>query len=360
MHHETRFHHAWNTSDILSSHESPPAAIVGGNSVTGEGKMTDDAVLPQEPLWLAIERKLADLGAPDLDEGNRESTVHRIAEALDGAGYNVSRHAGNLLALRAAVDARIAVGRPMLTDFTAATGALGLEDVTDVQQATVGIVREVGEAWPKLKDLDRRADILRIVEKKRLDLMVEKANGLPDDQGIRYLIGEQVAPETIIEAMGITEEKLAEVNAAIEAERAEIHRVQELLGAVEDKTAEDKARHLITNDVADELIVEVAGIDRAVIDAAKEAMVEELEEKQRLAEEEAARKKAAAEGPALDDIPADEMLEHIEAIREIMEFSDQEDEIRQMCEQSNLPKALVDIAVSDPDKLDELESAAGG
>jgi hypothetical protein len=54
------------------------------------------------------------------------------------------------------------------------------------------------------------------------------------------------------------------------------------------------------------------------------------------------------------------MLEHIESIREIMEFSDQEKEIRIMCEQSAIPKSLVDIAVSEPDRLDELEKKAEG
>ena len=73
-----------------------------------------------------------------------------------------------------------------------------------------------------------------------------------------------------------------------------------------------------------------------------------------------ARKKAEAEGPALEDIPPDEMLDHIEAIREIMEFSDEEKEIRVMCEQSSIPKSLVDIAVSEPDRLDELEKEAEG
>ena len=56
----------------------------------------------------------------------------------------------------------------------------------------------------------------------------------------------------------------------------------------------------------------------------------------------------------------EDMLAHIESIREIMEFSDQEKEIRTMCEQSSIPKALVDIAVSEPAKLDELEKKAGG
>ena len=92
----------------------------------------------------------------------------------------------------------------------------------------------------------------------------------------------------------------------------------------------------------------------------RQAMAEALREKERLAAEAAAATAAAAAGPSLDDIPADEMLEHIEAIREIMEFSDEENEIRTMCEQSNIPKSLVDVAVSDPDKLDELEAAAEG
>jgi hypothetical protein len=89
-------------------------------------------------------------------------------------------------------------------------------------------------------------------------------------------------------------------------------------------------------------------------------MEEELKEKQRLEEEAAARKKEEAAGPALEEMAPDEMLEHIEAIREIMEFSDQEKEIRVMCEQSAIPKALVDIAVSEPEKLDELEKQAEG
>jgi len=104
----------------------------------------------------------------------------------------------------------------------------------------------------------------------------------------------------------------------------------------------------------------MAKVDQAAIDAVKKAMEDEIKEKQRLAEEEAARKKAEAEGPALEDLPSDELLDYIESIREIMEFSDQEKEIRVMCEQSSIPKALVDIAVSEPDKLDELEKKAEG
>jgi hypothetical protein len=54
------------------------------------------------------------------------------------------------------------------------------------------------------------------------------------------------------------------------------------------------------------------------------------------------------------------MLEYIEAIREILEFSDKEKDIRVMCEQSAIPTRLVDIAVSEPEKLDELEKEAEG
>ena len=263
-----------------------------------------------------------------------------------------------MLQLRAAIDARAEVGRPLLAEFNGAVAALTLDDLSKVGSAAVALIRNVGEAWPKIKDLDRRPHILEIMENKRLDLLTANAKDMADDLGIRYLIEEQVSPETIINALGITEAKYGEVTAAIEAERAEIARVEGLLEAVADQSAEAQAKHLITNDVSGENIVELAGIDQTVVDAAKSAMEDELREKQRLADEAAAAKKAAAEGPSLDAIPPDEILEHIEAIREIMEFSDQEDEIRQMCEQSNIPSSLVDVAVSDPDKLDELEKAA--
>jgi len=54
------------------------------------------------------------------------------------------------------------------------------------------------------------------------------------------------------------------------------------------------------------------------------------------------------------------MIDHREAVREIMGCSDREKGIRVMCEQSSIPKALVDVAVSEPDRLDELEKKAEG
>jgi hypothetical protein len=86
----------------------------------------------------------------------------------------------------------------------------------------------------------------------------------------------------------------------------------------------------------------------------------ELAEKKRKEEELAAQKAAEEAGPSLENIDSDDMLEYIEGIREILEFSDVEKDIRTMCEQSSIPKALVDIVISDPDKLDELEKEAGG
>ena len=119
-------------------------------------------------------------------------------------------------------------------------------------------------------------------------------------------------------------------------------------------------KHLLTNDVSEELIIEMAQVDQEAINGAKQLMEAELKEKQRLEEEAAARKKQEAAGPPLEEIPPDEMLEYIESIREIMEFSDQEKEIRVMCEQSSIPKSLVDVAVSEPARLDELEKEAEG
>jgi hypothetical protein len=322
--------------------------------------MTDDTVMATEPLWLAMERKIRELSDSDFEGNNKEGTIQRIASALDEAGHNVSRHGGNMLQLRWAIDARVKVGSPLLTDFDAAVAALTLEDLADTRVAALALARKVGETWPKIKGFDRRADIVRIVEDKKLDLLVTKAKGMADDHGIRFLIAQEISPATVVETLGITEARYGEVSAAVEAERAEKVRVEGLLKEVADRTAEEKARHLINNDVSDDSIVQLAGIDEATIGSARKAMAAELEEKRRLAEEAAAAKKAAAEGPALDAIPADEMLEHIESIREIMEFSDVEKEIRTMCEQSDIPKSLVDVAVSDPDKLDELEKAAEG
>ena len=322
--------------------------------------MTTSDVSEKKPLWLLMEENILELESQDLSGEKLEASIQRIAGELDNAGYNVSHHGGNLLQLRWALNERSKVGRPFMKDFKTAIAALKLEDVADPYSATNKIINDIGKAWPKLKRSERRPDVIRIVEKTKLELLVAKAKDMPGDEGIRLLIDEQVDPDKITSALDITGEKLEQVNSEIKKERAERERVTKLLESVEGKSDEEKVKHLFENNVSEELIIEMAKVDQDAIDGAKKAMEAELKEKQRLAEEEAARKKAEAEGPAMEDIPPEEMLDHIEAIREILEFSDQEKEIRVMCEQSGIPKALVDIAVSEPDKLDELEKQAEG
>jgi hypothetical protein len=322
--------------------------------------MTTSEATKKRPLWLLMEENILELGSQDLSGGNLEASIQRIAAELDKTGYNVSRHGGNMLQLRWALNETRKVGRPLLKDFNAAISSLTLEDMADTYGATTKLIHDIAKTWPKIQKSERRPDVIRMMENKKLDLLVAKAKDLPNDDGIRFLIGEEVAPEVITDAMGITEEKLKQVNAEMEKERAERQRVAKLLEAVEGKSDEEKVKHLFTNNVSEELIIEMAEVDQETINSAKQAMEEELKEKQRLEEEEAARKKAEAAGPSLEEIPPDELLEYIESIREIMEFSDKEKEIRVMCEQSSIPQSLVDIAVSDPDKLDALEKEAEG
>ncbi len=322
--------------------------------------MTTSEAKEKKPLWLMMEEKILDLGPQDVSGGSLEASIQRIAGELDDAGYNVSRHGGNLMQLRWAVDKMRSAGKPMLKDLNGAVAAFTLDDVIDPYAATTKLLGDIGDTWPELKDPARRPEVIRAVEKAKLDLLVAKAKGMPDDKGIRLLIGEAVADATIIAAMGITDEQLKQVHEAIKKERAERERVIGLLEKVDGKSEEEKVKHLFENNVSEALVIEIMKVDQGTIDAVKKAMEEELKEKQRLAEEEAARKKKEAEGPSLEDMSSEDMLAHIESIREIMEFSDVEKEIRTMCEQSSIPKALVDIAVSDPDKLDELEKKAGG
>ncbi len=322
--------------------------------------MTANDVKGKKPLWLLIEESFLDLSSQDLSDENQEQSIQRIALELDNAGYNVSKTGGHLLLLRQAMKAMCDVGRPLMKDLNDAVSTLTLDDVANTRGATGKVVRSLGEAWPILLQYERKMDVLQIVEKKKLELLFTKAKGMSGDEGIRLLVEEEVAPDEITGALGITEEKLAQVNADIEKERAEIERVKTLLNEVESEPDEEKVKHLFANNVSDKLIVEVGGIDQAVIDSVRQAMEEELKEKQRAEEEAAARKKSEAEGPPLEEIDPDDMLDYIEGIREIMEFSDVEKDIRAMAEQSAIPKSLVDVAISDPEKLDKLEEEAEG
>lgn len=318
------------------------------------------AATQTQPLWLSIETRIGELDAAAFGAGAKEATVQKLAEILDGEGYNVSRHAANMLMLRRAVDERDRVGRSLITDYNTAIEALALEDLVNPIQATIALSHRVGDDWPEFLDLDRRRDLRVIVDAKRLDLMIARANEIGGDLGVRYLMENEIPEPTILERLAIDQAKLDAVKKELAAELAEIARVKGLLKEVEGQSDDAKAKFLINKDVADESIIAIAGLGQEAIDLAKKAMEQEMAEKARLAAEAEAAKKAAAEGPKLEDIPADEMAEHIEAIREIMEFSDDPDEIRTMCEQSSLPKALVEVAVTDAAKFDELEAAAEG
>lgn len=322
--------------------------------------MTASNMTESRALWLSIEGKIEELGTQDLAGGNLENAILKIAGELDETGLNVSNHGGNMLHLRKAMEARVGVGHPMMQDFKAALAALTLEDVGNVSRATGSVLDGVGRNWPRILEASRRPDVQAFVELARLDLLETKAKGMDGDKGIRCLLAEQVDGAVIIERLGISQEALDKVVAAVAAEAAERDRVAGLLEAAGDASDEEKVKLLLNKAVSEDLILEMAGVDQAVLAAAQKAMEEELKEKQRLAEEAAAQKAAEAAGPSLDDIPDDEMLEFIESIREILEFSDVEKEIRTMCEQSSIPTALVDIAVSEPDKLDELEAKAEG
>ncbi len=312
----------------------------------------------ERPLWVCIEKEIQNLEETDLESSRLEATVKSIAAKLDEMDFNVSRTGSKLLQLRWALKARAAAGFSMMAKLNQALDNLTLDDVAYANDAAVKIERELAPNWPVLQEAAYVKDIQQMVEAAKLALLIKEAKTLSQKEGIRYLRERDVATEDILQGLGIDQAKINEVDAELAAEKAELKRVTGLFDAVADKEMDERIKHLLNKDASDELILQVAGVDQGAIDAVKESMKRELEEKKRLAEEEAARKAAEAAGPALDDIPADEMLEYIESIREILEFSDAEEEIRTMCGQSDIPKALVDIAVSEPDKLDELEAQA--
>jgi len=322
--------------------------------------MTTTDETQKKSLWLGIEENLLELNAEELSGQAKEEAIQKIIGNLDNAGFNVSTSGGRIMQLRWAMDDMLEIGRPLMKDFNDAISAFSLEDVLNPYSATSTLIDNLGETWKELRNVERRLDIIRIIEETRLDLLVKKAKELSENESIRYLIEEQLEREVIISKLDITEEKLAAVEAEIAKEKAERERVANLLGKVDGKPEEERVKLLITNNVADELIIEMVKVDQDAINNAKKAIEEELKEQQRLAEEAAAKKKAEAAGPALEDITPDDMIDHIDSIREIMEFSEVEKEIRTMCEQSSIPQCLVDIAVSDPDKLDELEKEAEG
>ena len=170
--------------------------------------MTTRDTLEKKPLWLSIEENILALDSQDLSEGKLEVSIQRIAGELDNAGYNVSRHGGNMLQLRWAINEAAKVGRPLMQDFNTAIEAFTLEEVADPYSATDKLIGDIGETWPNLKKSERRADIIEMVEKTKLNLLIAKAKDMPDDEGIRLLIEEEVDAEVITSALEISTEKL--------------------------------------------------------------------------------------------------------------------------------------------------------
>ena len=322
--------------------------------------MPENRIKGKDALWMLVEEQIQKYTDEDFSTANSLDTSRKIAGELDGTGYNVSKSGGNWLRLKTAVKARSLVGRPFIQDFNQALSSLGLDDIKDTHATAMKIISDLGKDWPSFLASENRADVDGIVGKRKVDLMVAKAKELPGEEGARYLISESFEPQAVMEALGVSEEEYKGVKAKVDAELAEKTRVKKLFVDLKDASEEDKIKKLLDKDVADELIMEIGGIQQSAIDAVKKAMEKELAEKKRKEEELAAQKAAEAAGPALEDIAPDDMLEYIEGIREIMEFSDVEKDIRTMCEQSSIPVALVDIAISDPDKLDEMEKKAGG
>ncbi len=322
--------------------------------------MAENRIEGKEPLWILMEKQIQGYSDEDFSEANRLETARKIADELDQTGYNVSKSGGNWLRLREAVEARDRVGRPFMKDFDQAISALSLDDIEDTYSAAMRIIHDLGKDWTTFLASEHRADVDEIVATKKTDLMITKAKDLAGEPGIRYLLSESFEPQVIMEVLGISQEEYNTVKTKIDAELAERKRVKELFAKLENASEEDRIKRLLKENATEALIMELGGIEQSAIDAVKKAMEEELAEQKRKEEELAAKKAAEAAGPALDDITPDDMLEYIEGIREILEFSDVEKDIRVMCEQSAIPKALVDIAISDPDKLDELEKEAEG
>ena len=313
-----------------------------------------------DPLWILIEKKITEYNDDDFSESKRLGTAKEIAATLDKTGYNVSKSGGNWLRLKAALKARSKTGRPFMQDLDKSISALTLDNISDPYFDAMKISGALGNDWPAVLSSEGRPDFEKMVTDKKTDLIVAKAKGLGGEEGIRYLIAKEFTPAEIVNLMGISEGEYKSVKDRVDAEIAEKARVKELIERVSDKSQDEKIKYLLNNNVSDALIIEIGGFEKAAIDNVKKAMEEELAEKKRLEEEAAAKKASEAAGPSLDQIEPDKMLEYIEGIREILYFSTQEKDIRIMCEQSKIPKALVDIAVSDPDKLDEMEAQAGG
>ena len=108
--------------------------------------MTTSEATTKKPLWLLMEERILQLDPQDLSGDKLESSIQRIAGELDNEGYNVSRHGGNLIKLRFAVDKARNAGKPLMKDFNAVVTAFSLEDVADPYAATNNIRSAFGSS----------------------------------------------------------------------------------------------------------------------------------------------------------------------------------------------------------------------
>jgi len=322
--------------------------------------MPENRLDGKQPLWLLIEKEIQNYKDDDFSDVKILETTKKIAAELDKTGYNVSKSGGNWLQLKTVVDKRKIVGRPFIKDFDKAVEALSLDDIENTYAAAMGIIRKIGKDFPYFLVPENRSEVDDIVRTKRIDLVAAKAKELDREEGIRLLLSETFEPKDIIDIMDVSENEYKEVEAKVDAELKEKKRVEDLLSSVAEAPEKEQITLLINEDVTDELILEIGGFEQSALDSIKKEMEEELAEKKRKEEELAAQRAAKAAGPALDEISPEDMLEYIEGLREILDLADSEVDIRIMAEQSSIPNTLVDIAVSDPDKLDELEKEAEG
>jgi hypothetical protein len=169
--------------------------------------MPENRKTGKEPLWMLIETQIQKYTDEDFSETNSLATSQKIAEELDKTGYNVSKHGGNWLQLKAAVKARNRVGRPFMQDFNQTVSSLGLGDIKDTYATAMKIIRDLGGDWPSFLASKHRADVDGIIRNRKIELMIARAKELPGEPGIRYLISESFEPHAIMEALGISEEE---------------------------------------------------------------------------------------------------------------------------------------------------------
>ena len=322
--------------------------------------MPENRIEGKEPLWLLIEREIQNYQDDDFSNAKILETMKKIAAELDKTGYNVSKSGGNWLQLKTVVDKRKMVGRPFIKEFDQEIESLILDDIENTYFTAMAIINKLGKDFPYFLVSENRSEVEDIVRTKRIELVAAKAQDLESEEGIRFLISETFEAQNIIDIMGVSENEYKEVKAKVDAELEKIKRVENLLSSVAEAPEKEQIKLLIDENVTDELILEIGGFEQSALDSIKKGMEEELAEKKRKEEELAAQRAAEAAGPGLDEISPEDMLEYIESLREILDFADSEKDIRIMAEQSSIPKALIDVAVSEPDKLDELEKEAEG